>query len=70
MTLALVKNFTNRMYAEQAQHLLEREGIQSIIQSPDIGLLGTGGLFLGADLLVAQDDVAKAQQILAETLPK
>lgn len=54
MKMVKVKNFPNRIIAEQAQQSLEAEGIPSIIQSPDVGIFGTGGVsFLpGADLYV------------------
>jgi hypothetical protein len=62
-----VKNFPDRIFAEQAQQTLEREGIPSILQSPDIGFLGAGGsssLPQGVDLLVSEEFAEKAHEIL------
>ena len=62
-----IKNFPNRIFAEQAQQSLESEGIPSMLQSPDIGILGAGGsssLPQGVDLYVDEEHSEKAQQIL------
>jgi len=62
-----VKNFPDRIFAEQAQQTLEGEGIPSMLQSPDIGMLGSGGsstLPQGVDLLVPEEFAEKAYQIL------
>jgi hypothetical protein len=62
-----VKNFPDRIFAEQAQQTLEREGIPSILQSPDIGILGAGGsstLPQGVDLFVSEEFAKKAREIL------
>jgi hypothetical protein len=62
-----VKNFPDRIFAEQAQQTLEREGIPSMLQSPDIGILGAGGsssLPQGVDLFVSEEFAEKARQIL------
>jgi hypothetical protein len=62
-----VKNFPDRIFAEQAQQTLEREGIPSILQSPDIGILGAGGsssLPQGVDLFVSEEFAEKARAIL------
>jgi hypothetical protein len=62
-----VKNFPDRIFAEQAQQTLEREGIPSILQSPDIGILGAGGsstLPQGVDLFVSEEFAEKAREIL------
>jgi hypothetical protein len=62
-----VKNFPDRIFAEQAQQTLEKEGIPSILQSPDIGILGAGGsssLPQGVDLFVSEEFAEKAREIL------
>jgi hypothetical protein len=62
-----VKNFPDRIFAEQAQQILEKEGIPSILQSPDIGILGAGGsssLPQGVDLFVSEEFAEKAREIL------
>jgi len=62
-----VKNFPDRVFAEQAQQRLEREGIACVLQSPDIGILGAGAsssLPQGVDLLVSEEFAEKAHDIL------
>ncbi len=69
MPLVRVKNFPDRMYAERAQQTLEDEGIASILQSPDIGILGAGGavsLPIGVDLYVEEKDAPRAGELLNE----
>jgi hypothetical protein len=65
--LIKVKNFPNRMFAEHAQQTLEHEGISSVIQSPDAGILGAGGvagLPQGADLYVVPELADQARSLL------
>ena len=66
--LKTVKNFPNRVVAEQAKALLENEAqIGSIIQSIDVGLTGMGGganFPQGADLKVREEDYEKAHMLL------
>jgi hypothetical protein len=65
--LIKIKNFPNRAYAEHAKQQLEQEDIPSVIQSPDMGILGaggTGGLPQGADLYVPDEYADRAHQIL------
>jgi hypothetical protein len=67
MALVKIKNFPNRMYAERAKQSLEHEGIISIIQSVDSGILGaggSGGLPQGADIYVGEEDAARAREVL------
>ena len=67
MALVKIKNFPDRMFAERAQQTLEHEGISSIIQSPDAGFTGAGGIWSGpqgADLYVEEQHVARAHEIL------
>ncbi len=67
MALIRVKNFPDRMYAERAQQTLADEGIESILQSPDIGILGAGGavsLPVGVDLYGEEKAAARAGEIL------
>ncbi len=69
MALVRVKNFPDRLYAERARQSLEEDGIHSIIQSPDQGILGAGsaaGLPQGADLYVEEEDAARARELLNE----
>jgi hypothetical protein len=66
MSLSKVKNFPNRMFAEQAQQILEREGIPSVILSPDVGITGTSGAVIpqGVDLYVPEELAEKARQLV------
>jgi hypothetical protein len=69
MSLVQVKNFPDRMYAERAQQTLEQEGIHSIIQSMDTGVLGAGGvggLIQGVDLWVDEEDAERVKEILTD----
>ncbi len=69
MALRFDKNFPDRLFAERAQQTLEDEGIPSVIQSPDAGILGAGaaaGLPQGADLYVEEEFYSQAHEILNE----
>jgi len=67
MPLVKIKNFPDRIFAERAQQTLETENIPSIIQSPDAGIVGAGGvsgMSHGADLYVEREDAARAAELL------
>jgi len=67
MDIVKVKNFPDRMYAERARQTLDVEGIPSIIQSLDAGVLGAGGavgLPQGADLYVPGEYADRARELL------
>jgi len=67
MDIVKVKNFPDRMYAERARQTLDVEGIPSIIQSLDAGILGAGGavgLPQGADLYVPGEYAERARELL------
>ena len=67
MKLVKIKNFPDRMFAERARQSLDAEGIPSIIQSIDAGVLGAGGamgLPQGADLYVPSEFVGRASELL------
>ncbi|HTR98765.1 MAG TPA: DUF2007 domain-containing protein [Bacteroidota bacterium] len=67
MDIVKVKNFPDRMYAERARQTLDVEGIPSIIQSLDAGILGAGGavgLPQGADLYVPGEYADRARELL------
>uniref|UniRef100_A0A7C1F3F9 DUF2007 domain-containing protein n=1 Tax=Ammonifex degensii TaxID=42838 RepID=A0A7C1F3F9_9THEO len=66
MALVKVKNFPGRIFAEQAQQLLEREGIPSVVKSPDAGVFGSTGTVLpqGADLYVPEEFAEKAREVV------
>jgi putative signal transducing protein len=67
--MILIKNFTNRMYAEQAKEMLEQEGIPSLIQSQFTGMVGmdsTGTLEAssGVDLYVSEESLSRAKELM------
>ena len=67
MRLVRVKNFPNRIAAERAQQTLREQGIESVIQSLDAGVLGAGGAAgfpQGADLFVQEEHAATARELL------
>jgi len=69
MSLIKVKNFPDRMYAERACQTLSAEGIPTIIQSVDAGILGAGGaagLPQGADVYVPEEFQQRALELLNE----
>lgn len=69
MALVRIKNFPDRMYAERAQQTLENEGIPSVVQSVETGILGAGGAAgfpQGADLYVEEEHAEEARQLLSE----
>jgi hypothetical protein len=70
MGLIIVKNFPNRLYAEQAEQLLKEEDIPSVRKAPDYGVSGSGsGIFVGAsqgvDLYVPEEFFEKASGLIA-----
>jgi len=67
--MVLIRNFANRMYAEQAKEVLEKEDIPSLIQSQYTGMIGmdsTGTLqsSSGVDLYVPEELASRAIKIL------
>jgi hypothetical protein len=68
MAFVKIKNFPSRMMAEEAQQNLEQEGIPSLIQSPDMGIIGGGGgasgLPQGADLYVPEERKEEALPLI------
>ncbi len=67
MSLVLIKNFPDRMYADRAQQTLRQEGIESVIQSPDAGIFGAGSMAStprGVDLYVESDRAEEAKALL------
>lgn len=60
------KNFPGRVLAEQAQDILQKEGIYSIIQGDDVGLFGAGlpASVQGVNLMVKKEDHEKAKELL------
>jgi hypothetical protein len=69
MRLIKIKNFPDRTYAERAQQSLSQEGIPSVIQAVDAGILGAGGaagLPQGADLYVQEEYAEEARLLLSD----
>lgn len=64
--LVKLKNFPSRTFAEQAKQILEKEGILSVINSPDVGIMGciSGDIFQGVDLYVPKEFAEKAKEII------
>ncbi|MDY6842794.1 MAG: DUF2007 domain-containing protein [Thermodesulfobacteriota bacterium] len=62
-----VKNFPNRIWAEQARDLLEKEGVFSVICGDDIGILGTtgGAVPMGVSLRVQEEDYERASHLIS-----
>ena len=67
--MKLVKNFPNRISAEEAQSYLRVHKIESIVQSPDCGMFGSsGGSFIqGADLYVQEKDYCLSHELIYNT---
>ena len=62
----VLETFPNRIEAEMAQGILEGEGIEAVIMADDAG--GTYPMLQfirGVKLMVAAEDKARAQEILA-----
>lgn len=67
MNLKVVGEFPSRLEAEAIGHALDQYGIPFIVQSADIGMFGpgmTGSSPTGAALLVAEDRVDEARELL------
>ncbi|MGA2625419.1 MAG: DUF2007 domain-containing protein [Bacteroidota bacterium] len=66
MKMVLVKNFPNRLLAEQARESLELEDIPSLVQASDTGIVGLGSISLpeGVDLYVPEEFAVRASEIL------
>ncbi len=64
--LVLIKNFPNRAFAEQARDILERNEIYCLLNSPDVGILGsaTGGMMQGVNLYVSPAQAEKAAHLV------
>ena len=68
MKLIKIKNFPDRLTADQAQQRLKEEGIESVIQSLDVGVIGSfgGALPQGADIYVREEEAERARNIMKE----
>lgn len=70
MKLVKVKNFPDRMSAEQAQLRLKEEGIESLIQSQAVGMFGSFGVGtpVGVDLYVREEQEQQARTVLDDLI--
>lgn len=70
MKLIKVKNFPDRMTAEQAQLRLKEEGIECLIQSQAVGMFGSFGVGtpVGVDLYVREELEKQARKILDDLI--
>jgi hypothetical protein len=70
MKLIKVKNFPDRMTAEQAQLRLKEEGIESLIQSQAVGMFGSFGVGtpVGVDLYVREEQEKEARKVLDDLI--
>jgi hypothetical protein len=62
----ILETFSNRIEAEMAAGLLEAEGIEAVVRADDAG--GTYPMLQfirGVRLMVAQEDEARARELLA-----
>ncbi len=64
--LAIVKNFPDRSFAEQAREILLNQDIPSVLKSPDAGILGTTNASLahGVNLYVEEKHLERAGELL------
>jgi hypothetical protein len=60
----VLRDFLNKAEAEIAQGALQAEGVDSIVQADDAGGEEPGLWMGGVKLLVRQDDVKLAEEIL------
>jgi len=64
--MVLIKNFPNRLFADQAKAILAENSISCVLKSADIGILGTAssGAVQGVNLYVPEKDRQKAYELL------
>jgi len=64
--MTLIKNFPNRGFAEQAREILESNGIGSLVQSADPGIMGSSSASMaqGVDLFVDAEHSEQALQLI------
>jgi hypothetical protein len=66
--LAEAARFNNRVEADLARLYLESEGVDAVLFDTEINYF-YGGLFLPVRLMVLEEDVELAQQLLARPQP-
>lgn len=64
--LIKVKNFPDRIFAEQARDILNNNQITCVLKSPDVGVLGAAAATVthGVDLYVYEEDEKKVYDLL------
>ena len=63
--LEIIADFNNYAEAQLIQGLLESHGVKSVIHSDDCGGIAGGQTFIrGVQLLVSQNDLKRAKEIL------
>ena len=64
--IILIKNFPNRIFAEQAKEILERNEISAVLKSADVGILGTASssLNIGVNLYVEEEEAERAAELI------
>jgi hypothetical protein len=68
--LVVLQTFSSRNEAEAVRAILAGSGIESLVESDDCGALDPALAFgRGAQLLVADKDLARAADILSEVVP-
>lgn len=67
MGMVFIKNFPNRLFAEQAAQSLEQAGIPCVITTKDYGITGSGSNMNleGVDLHVDEEDAEEAREMLS-----
>lgn len=69
MSPVKVGSFASRLEAGIAAGVLQSHGIRHTIRSDDIGIFGPGHVgrsVIGADLMVAREDLEEARRLLEE----
>ena len=67
MSWVTLASFPNRGEAGLAGGLLESNGILHTIRGDDVGVFGPGHMWSAVDLLVREEDLAKALELLGDT---
>jgi hypothetical protein len=66
----VLRTFSSRSEAQAAQSILAGSSIDSFVASDDCGAVDPGLAFgRGVDLLVAADDLVRAEQVMSEVVP-
>ena len=66
MALAEVARFWTPAEAHMAQHVLEAEGVDSVLFDAGMNLVELTGLVAPVRLMVLDEDLAAAKQVLAD----